>query len=174
MWYEFFTYPFPNFKSCNVEVWEWINNCTPHFIMRLSTPCTTVVWVKISAVWLHSCLTTSNIIAWCITIGSYWLLQILRLIGSTAASKLQWHIWNGLRISCRYLDLACGYIYCWTHVAWQGRHMTGKAGVGEKWISRKWLGNETNNYLSMPGLKSIHVNKRCLWSITFQTHWHYH
>ena len=27
------TYPFPTFNSCTVEVWEWITNFTPHFVM---------------------------------------------------------------------------------------------------------------------------------------------
>ena len=32
--------PFPNFNGCTVEVWEWISNFTPHFIMDLITyPC---------------------------------------------------------------------------------------------------------------------------------------
>ena len=26
-------YPFPNFNGCTVEVWEWISNFSPHFIM---------------------------------------------------------------------------------------------------------------------------------------------
>ena len=31
------TYPFPNFKSCTVEVWEWIGNFIPHFIKNVIT-----------------------------------------------------------------------------------------------------------------------------------------
>ena len=31
MWDEI-TYPSPNFNCCTVEVWEWINNLSPHFI----------------------------------------------------------------------------------------------------------------------------------------------
>ena len=27
-------YPFPNFNGCTVEVWEWISNFIPHFIME--------------------------------------------------------------------------------------------------------------------------------------------
>ena len=27
------TYPFPNLNGATVEVWEWISNSTPHFIM---------------------------------------------------------------------------------------------------------------------------------------------
>ena len=27
------TYPFPNFHGCTIEVWEWIRNFIPHFIM---------------------------------------------------------------------------------------------------------------------------------------------
>ena len=27
------TYPFPNFNGCTFEVWEWISNFIPHFIM---------------------------------------------------------------------------------------------------------------------------------------------
>ena len=26
-------YPFPNFSGCTVEVWEWISNFVPHFIL---------------------------------------------------------------------------------------------------------------------------------------------
>ena len=34
------TYPFPNFNGCTVEVWEWINNFIPHFIMvTINFPC---------------------------------------------------------------------------------------------------------------------------------------
>ena len=29
------TYPFPIFNSCTVEVWEWISNFIPHFIMDI-------------------------------------------------------------------------------------------------------------------------------------------
>ena len=29
MWDEV-TYQFPNFNSCTVEIWEWINNLIPH------------------------------------------------------------------------------------------------------------------------------------------------
>ena len=32
--------PFPSFKGCTVEVWKWIRNCIPHFIMSRDTyPC---------------------------------------------------------------------------------------------------------------------------------------
>ena len=30
-------YPFPNFNGFTVEVWEWINNFIPHFIIQVST-----------------------------------------------------------------------------------------------------------------------------------------
>ena len=34
------TYPFPNFNSCTVEVWEWISNFKPHFTGHVITyPC---------------------------------------------------------------------------------------------------------------------------------------
>ena len=34
------TYPFPNFKGATVEVWEWISNIIPDFIMDVITyPC---------------------------------------------------------------------------------------------------------------------------------------
>ena len=36
------TYPYPNFNGCrwSVEVWEWIRNFIPHFIMdRIIYPC---------------------------------------------------------------------------------------------------------------------------------------
>ena len=33
-------YPFPNFNGATIEVWEWIRNSTPHFIMGVITsPC---------------------------------------------------------------------------------------------------------------------------------------
>ena len=28
-----FTYPFPNFNGCTVEVWEWIGTFIPYFVM---------------------------------------------------------------------------------------------------------------------------------------------
>ena len=31
------TYPFPNFKGSIVEVWELINNFTPHFMVSVIT-----------------------------------------------------------------------------------------------------------------------------------------
>ena len=31
------TYPFPNFNSCTIKIWEWISNLIPHFIMDLIT-----------------------------------------------------------------------------------------------------------------------------------------
>ena len=34
------TYPFPNFNGCAVEVWEWISNVIPHYMMDVITdPC---------------------------------------------------------------------------------------------------------------------------------------
>ena len=34
------TYAFPNFNGCTVEVWGWISNIIPHFIMGVITyPC---------------------------------------------------------------------------------------------------------------------------------------
>ena len=27
------TYPFPNFNGCTVEIWEWISNIIPQFMM---------------------------------------------------------------------------------------------------------------------------------------------
>ena len=34
------TYPFPNFNSCTIEVWEWISNFIPHFAGHMITdPC---------------------------------------------------------------------------------------------------------------------------------------
>ena len=32
--------PFPNFKGATIEVWEWIRNFIPHFMVRVITyPC---------------------------------------------------------------------------------------------------------------------------------------
>ena len=69
-------------------------------------------------------------------------------------SNCSGYSWNGLRISSRYLDLACSYSYCrhWLSLVWlntlsltKGLDMVDKAGVGgKKWISQKWLSNETN------------------------------
>ena len=36
MWNEI-TYPFPNFNDCTVEIWEWISNFIPHFIIDVIT-----------------------------------------------------------------------------------------------------------------------------------------
>ena len=34
------TYPFPNFNGATVDVWEWISDLIPHFIMDVITyPC---------------------------------------------------------------------------------------------------------------------------------------
>ena len=34
------TYPFPNFNGATVEVWEWIGNFIPHFMIDVITyPC---------------------------------------------------------------------------------------------------------------------------------------
>ena len=52
------TYPFTNFNGCSVEVWEWISNSIPHFIMDLITyPC----WREVgnSVFVLHSQTTPS-------------------------------------------------------------------------------------------------------------------
>ena len=29
------TYPFPNFNGATVEVWEWISNFIPHFLIYM-------------------------------------------------------------------------------------------------------------------------------------------
>ena len=60
---------------------------------------------------LHSCIRTSKVIEWYITIGSHWSVLGLNSSGNS---------WNGLRISSRYLDLACGYSYCrhWLCLVW--------------------------------------------------------
>ena len=31
------THPFPNFNGAAVEVWEWLSNFIPHFIMDVIT-----------------------------------------------------------------------------------------------------------------------------------------
>ena len=39
------TYPFPNFNGATLEVWEWVSNFIPHFIMGLITyPCWDLSW----------------------------------------------------------------------------------------------------------------------------------
>ena len=43
-------YPYPNFNCATVEVWEWINNVTPHFIndhvldIQWNLSITTTLW----------------------------------------------------------------------------------------------------------------------------------
>ena len=32
------TYPFSNFNGCTVEVWEWMSNSIPHFLMDVTHP----------------------------------------------------------------------------------------------------------------------------------------
>ena len=33
-------YPFPNFNGATIEVWKWVSNFIPHFIMGVITyPC---------------------------------------------------------------------------------------------------------------------------------------
>ena len=27
------TYPFPNIDGCTIEIWEWISNSIPYFVM---------------------------------------------------------------------------------------------------------------------------------------------
>ena len=40
VWDEITQYPFSNFSGCTVDVWEWISNFIPHFIMDVITyPC---------------------------------------------------------------------------------------------------------------------------------------
>ena len=47
-WYGI-TYPFPNFNGCTIELWEWISNFIPHFVMGMITyPC----WDLSSTIWL--------------------------------------------------------------------------------------------------------------------------
>ena len=68
--------------------------------------------------------------------------------------------WNGLRISSRYMDLRMRLWLLPTltvsgvieHIELdKGLDMVDKAGTGEiKWISQKWLSNETNKLTSVP------------------------
>ena len=59
-------YPFPNFNGVTVEVWEWINNFIPHFIMDVIThPCWDYMLIHVSkeghcyAVVIHEILSKS-------------------------------------------------------------------------------------------------------------------
>ena len=46
------TYPLPNFNGCNVEVWQWISNFIPHYIMVVITyPCWVSEWLNLTAFW---------------------------------------------------------------------------------------------------------------------------
>ena len=48
-------YPFPNLNGCTIEVWEWINDITPHFIMGVIIyPLKLTMLVKEGAVELHT------------------------------------------------------------------------------------------------------------------------
>ena len=48
------TYPFPSLKRCTVEVWEWICNFIPHFIMDvISCPCWWWQW-KLTSLQTHN------------------------------------------------------------------------------------------------------------------------
>ena len=39
-----FTYPFPNFNGATVEVWEYISNFIPHYMMDIATyPCWEII-----------------------------------------------------------------------------------------------------------------------------------
>ena len=47
MWDEI-TYPFPNFNGATVEIWEWMINFIPHYIMDVFTPpCWDLGWSKL-------------------------------------------------------------------------------------------------------------------------------
>ena len=42
------TYPFPNFNSFTIEVWEWISNFIPHFSGHAITyPCRDLSWTRL-------------------------------------------------------------------------------------------------------------------------------
>ena len=57
VWIEI-TYPFPNFNGATVEVWEWIYNFIPQFIMDVITyPC----WIKVNPVYIYHWATCRQI-----------------------------------------------------------------------------------------------------------------
>ena len=91
---------------------------------NFSCDCLHLVRQWFESIWqqrgLHSCIRTSKVIEWYITIGSHWSLKMLGLITSTAASNSSDYSWNSLRISRQYLDLACSYSYCrpWLSLVW--------------------------------------------------------
>ena len=61
------TYPFPNFNGATIEVWEWISNFIPHFIMDVITH---LIW------WKLNCITKrglGNRIGWIQWHGCWWL-----------------------------------------------------------------------------------------------------
>ena len=74
-------YPFPNFNGCTAEVWEWIYNFIPHFIMDIITyPC----WNENSSIslkWGHLVWLVRNGdighigpgMAYCLTTWSYYM-----------------------------------------------------------------------------------------------------
>ena len=51
VWYEI-TYPFPNFNGYIVEVWEWISNFIPYFILDVILH----TWIKL----IHVCKRASD------------------------------------------------------------------------------------------------------------------
>ena len=91
-----------------------------------------------------------------------------------------------MRISHRYLELACDYSYCgpdrgclrcdWTHVVRQGLSTVGKARIDEKPISHKWLRNETKNaicnevsviHLRTKGIYFLWLDFKCILNFKF-------
>ena len=81
------TYPFPNFNSTTVEVWEWISNFIPHF-----TGCV-IAGIKINSLWPSDTIwqhksgwTLAQVMACCLTAPSHYLNQSWLII-----SKVQWH-----------------------------------------------------------------------------------
>ena len=62
---------------------------------------------------------------------------------------LRWTAWESAADSCTshvaIATVGLGCVCCESiHVAWQGLYTFSKTDVAEKWISQKWLSNETN------------------------------
>ena len=69
-------YPFPNFSGCIVEVWKWISNLTPHFIMDVITyPCWDLRLSMLVKRGRSSALLGSNTVSWILSISSKTLIS---------------------------------------------------------------------------------------------------
>ena len=95
------TYPFPNFNGCTVEVWEWICNFIPHFIIAVITyPCrdcsripaiTAIYWRRLTFPYFHRWCSRGRFRAYPVLEyhGDCFVLVRLAVIISTVLSLLK-------------------------------------------------------------------------------------